>query len=339
MSRRAHSIALGLTLCSSIAAVILGMTAPARAVDGATEINQVRALAGGVPAGDAPGFPVSINASGSYVLTSNLTTAGTTNALTTTAIRVAVDAVTIDMNGFSILGPTVCDCGEMQANPECAPSGSGGGIEVTSPSVSRLAVFNGQFSGLPGNGVEGGQNSRISDLTTVGNGGNGASAGADSMVERIGSACNGGHGVVLTGSGTIRAVAARDNKLSGIRAETTRVLVLGSSARGNGQDGIALAGWSQVHGSTALQNWAAGISAGADTLVKGSVSAGNGGAGFSASQETLMTENVSVDNGTHGYLLGSGTGYQGVIANGNPNGTITGGVPVALNVCNRLPCP
>jgi hypothetical protein len=45
---------------------------PALGIDGLVEINQAKALAGGVTASDAPGFPVTLDAQGSYVLTSNL---------------------------------------------------------------------------------------------------------------------------------------------------------------------------------------------------------------------------------------------------------------------------
>ena len=50
----------------------LASPAPALAVDGVIEINQARALAGGVTPGDTAGFPVSLNDSGSYRLTSDL---------------------------------------------------------------------------------------------------------------------------------------------------------------------------------------------------------------------------------------------------------------------------
>ena len=46
--------------------------APAGAVDGVIEINQAKALAGGVTPSDTPGFPVSIDTAGSYRLTGNL---------------------------------------------------------------------------------------------------------------------------------------------------------------------------------------------------------------------------------------------------------------------------
>ena len=50
------------------------------AADGKIEINQAKALAGGVTATDAPGFPVTIDQSGSYLLTSDLTVPADTSA-------------------------------------------------------------------------------------------------------------------------------------------------------------------------------------------------------------------------------------------------------------------
>jgi len=87
--------------CAFLVALLLAPTA--YAVDGVIEINQARALAGGVTPGDLPGFPVSINAPGSYRLTSNLSMPGNTNAIVDT-LAAPVDDVSIDLNGFTIDG-------------------------------------------------------------------------------------------------------------------------------------------------------------------------------------------------------------------------------------------
>ena len=57
-----------LALCAASAASIAAL--PALASDGVIEINQAKALAGGVTAFDGPGFPVTVTAPGSYILTS-----------------------------------------------------------------------------------------------------------------------------------------------------------------------------------------------------------------------------------------------------------------------------
>lgn len=57
------------------AAILLAPAGQALAAEGVIQINQARALAGGVTPGDEPGFPVTISQPGSYRLTGNLTTA------------------------------------------------------------------------------------------------------------------------------------------------------------------------------------------------------------------------------------------------------------------------
>src|SRR5882757_4036016 len=74
------------------------------AVDGVILIDQTRALAGSVTPGDTPGFPITLSQAGSYRLTGNLTVPNASTA----AISIGADNITIDLNGFSIIGPTVC---------------------------------------------------------------------------------------------------------------------------------------------------------------------------------------------------------------------------------------
>ena len=102
------------TICALVAVALGSLIAPrtALAVDGQIAITQARAMAGGVTPGDAPGFPVSINLPGSYVLSSGLTVPDAN----TTAIEINADHVTVDLNGFAILGPTDCSGG---TDPVC----------------------------------------------------------------------------------------------------------------------------------------------------------------------------------------------------------------------------
>src|SRR6266446_3470936 len=93
------------------------------AVDGVVLIDQNRALAGGVTPGDTPGFPVTISLAGSYRLSGNLTVPNAN----TTAILITADNVTIDLNGFSIIGPTVCSGSPPVTS--CSPTGTGHGVD------------------------------------------------------------------------------------------------------------------------------------------------------------------------------------------------------------------
>src|SRR5262245_5267299 len=75
----------------------------ARAVDGVVEINQARALAGGVTPGDDPGYPVTITQAGSYRLTGSLS-----NPIGQSAILINSIDVTLDLGGFEVASTNVC---------------------------------------------------------------------------------------------------------------------------------------------------------------------------------------------------------------------------------------
>jgi hypothetical protein len=95
-TQRVRSRILGMALAGALAMTAAG---PALAVDGVIEINQSRALAGSVTAGDFAGFPVQLNSPGSYRLTSNLNVSANYDG-----IQVNADDVTLDLNGFTITG-------------------------------------------------------------------------------------------------------------------------------------------------------------------------------------------------------------------------------------------
>jgi hypothetical protein len=115
------------------------------AVDGVILIDQTKALAGNVTPGDAPGFPVTISQPGSYRLDSNLAVPDMTSG-----ILIESDNVTIDLNGFSILGPVTCQktsgaftCSELSF-------GGAGIYAALQPAHSNLTIRNGFIQGLDG---------------------------------------------------------------------------------------------------------------------------------------------------------------------------------------------
>ena len=82
----------------AFAAIALALPSSSAAVDGVVEINQARAGAGAITGGDLAGFPVTLDAGGSYRLTSDLVVPDSVGG-------VVIDAsdVTLDLNGFSIV--------------------------------------------------------------------------------------------------------------------------------------------------------------------------------------------------------------------------------------------
>jgi len=119
------------------------------AVDGQIAITQAKAMAGSVTPGDAPGFPVSITQPGSYVLSSVLVVPDAN----TSAIVIAADHVTLDLNGFAILGPVDCSGGLL---PCAGTPGNlfNGGRGVTTDAVRfNITIRNGTVQGMGGTGI------------------------------------------------------------------------------------------------------------------------------------------------------------------------------------------
>ena len=146
------------------------MSLAAHAANGVVEINHARALVGGVTTGDGAGYPVNINASGSYILTSNL-------AATSGGIVVTVSNVTIDLNGFAI-------------------SGTGTGINVTSG--SNVVVKNGTIVSMSSSGVVLLTNSRVENVRAISNGSDGIIVGDGSVVVNSLASANTGRGINAT---------------------------------------------------------------------------------------------------------------------------------------------
>jgi hypothetical protein len=126
--------------------LFLALTAPALASDGVLEINQTCAVQTGCLAGDTAGYPVTITAPGSYVLTSDLTVA----FAGTTAIDVNISPISINLNGFSIRGVTSCSGDASQGTFSCTNAGNGVGINA---SFQSLTVRNGSVTGMGGRGI------------------------------------------------------------------------------------------------------------------------------------------------------------------------------------------
>ncbi len=175
----------------TIGATALGLTAaaglPASASDGVYEINQTCALAGCFP-GDSPGFPVSTNVvGGSYVLTSSLSLP----SANTSAVSLATRA-TLDLNGFSIEGVTVCT----GIPAVCTGTGSGVGVGAGEGSTIR----NGTIHAMGSTAIFGDDSVRVENVKIDGNGGDGIYGGYGSTGWRVADCTiehNGGDGIDL----------------------------------------------------------------------------------------------------------------------------------------------
>lgn len=107
-----------------------------------TLIDQNKALAGGITPGDTPGFPITLSQPGSYKLTSNLTVPAGMDG-----IVMAVDGITLDLNGYTIAGPIVCT--RTGSTVSCPVSGYTSGVraELYSTGIGSV-VRNGSVKGF-----------------------------------------------------------------------------------------------------------------------------------------------------------------------------------------------
>lgn len=285
-----------------VAFVVVGASHAVHAVDGVIEINQARALKGGVTPGDTPGFPVTISVSGSYRLTSNLTLPDATTA----GIDVAADNVSIDLNGFAIIGPATCSGGPPVTTCLPTPPLGQGNIGIDWRAFATgTTVKNGSIQGMSSIGLNLGRGARISGVTVR-------------WSERNG---------ILVGDGsTIIGCTLVENGSTAILAGTGLV-ASNNVVRGNNGYGIFPLGSSVVSGNTVQMNSWDGIrlqvTGGGSTVVANSIT-GNGGFGIAC-----------LTPGMDGYT-------QNVLLNNNGVGAQVSGctqLGAGTNLCNGVACP
>jgi hypothetical protein len=248
---------------------------PSRASDGVIEINQVAALAGGITSGDSPGFPVTISASGSYVLTGNLDV----SSLNTSAIVVNADKVAIDLNGFTIRGPVVCLASNRYGSTlSCSPSStSGAAVYATGATpIEDLRISNGFVRGFA-YGVYGPRDCRIDHLVVASNSIAGLYLGRGCRIEKNIVMQNGGNGIDTDRASEVVENVALGNGSTGIRSRAAFAIVQANVSRKNGQHGIVTGGASGlISNNASTLNVLSGIWTGPNSQILGNAVGVNG---------------------------------------------------------------
>lgn len=197
----------------SVAVTLMAISTFARA-EGAIEINGA-CVASGCFDGDAPGFPVELNAAGLYRLTSRIDGTETNPIGQGSFIEILSDGVTLDLGGHSISGPIRCS-GD---TPTCS-FGAGLGTAInTDFNLSNIVIRNGTIRGMGARGIfigSGAINFRIEDIRVSDTKGTGITTGS--------------------GSGEIVRVQASNNELRGLSA-VGQVIVRDSTFINNGSEG------------------------------------------------------------------------------------------------------
>jgi len=256
---------------ASAALVLLGALTPctAFAVDGVIEISQACALNTGCVTGDAPGYPVTLNAPGSYRLTSNLSQSYIGGISTTVnAIQITSSDVHLDLGGFSIscTAPLGGSCG-----------GSASGIVYAGLGLEGAVIEHGAIVGMPGSGIalELVGDVRLDDLRLGGNGADGASLGNGAMVSNVTASENGGNGIEVGAIARVADCISRDNGGDGIQS-LSGTIISGCTVTQNTGDGIETSTASLVEGCSSFGNTGWGLKLALSSGYRGNVIYGNG---------------------------------------------------------------
>ena len=163
----------------SPALLAVALAAPAIASDGVIEINQAKVVASG-------GFPYTLAVSGSYRLTSNLELSGP-NAADTGVLIISAPFVTLDLNGFGLVGPAIC-------GDNCTNTGTGDGITIQN--VASASIRNGFVKGMGDKGIVVAPGyARVEQVEVIDNGGNGFEISEGYVLSSV-ARKNGGYGIV-----------------------------------------------------------------------------------------------------------------------------------------------
>ena len=305
---------------TGLALILLACGSVSTASEGVHEINAA-CIATGCFAGDDPGWPVRIVNSGSYRLTSDLVLSDSDgSAIITQEVGGSFPEnldITLDLNGFSIIGPTTCP----GFPPTCSPIGDvmdpldGYGIAILSSGFNSTArIHGGTIRGMPVAGLVCQPECTVKDITARENALGGISV--DGRVINSQAARNGDAGISISNNGLIEGCVSRQNANHGL---------FGSGVFTN---------------NTSIGNVGHGIFANPDSVVR-SNRLTNNATGLRCI-DCLAVDNVISDNDNAGIDFESNTGAIGrnlIQDNGTNLSNATGAVQIDTNVCDAAPCP
>ncbi len=236
---------------------------------GVVEIDQAKALAGSVTAGDAAGFPVTISESGSYRLSGNLNLSDPN----VNAIDITANDVTLDLNGFAVIGPggTI-----------------GRSIGISGFGRTNISVRNGSVIAMPSIGIRLGNRARLRNLRVFLNS-RGLEVGVDAAVFQVTAVANRLTGIQMVADSSVINSVVSENGGHGISGGS-RCLILNNLVNENEDSGVVVGSDSTVLQNTIGRNGSFGIELGSRT-------------GFAAN---VLTNN----NGSNSNPQVSGSGFQ-----------------------------
>ena len=221
-----------------------------------------------------------ISAPGSYHLGGNLVGVAGKDG-----IRVTADHVTIDLNGFTLVGIT-----DGTSRDGIVQAGPGGG--------PHIRILNGTITGWGGSGINA-PNAELdlSALHISKNAGAGVRWGDGSSASHCHVGENGGVGF---GDGSVR------------------ISISDSEIRGNGSHGVAAGAGLTLHASIIDSNGGNGAQGGSGTVCHHTLIKGNTGIGLVTGDSSVVHDSTITGNQSHGVQTGKASGFScnGITENG-----------------------
>ncbi len=322
------------------------------AVDGVIEINQARALAGGVTPGDAAGFPVTLSQPGSYRLTSNLAVDENT-----TAIEITSGHLSIDLNGFEISGPNTCSSSQaLPITVSCTLTGTGIGISAAN-ALDDISIRNGSIRGMGNRGIslQAGNQHLLENLNVSNNRDRGIGAG-NGIYRGNKVTLNYGYGIVGD-DGIYSDNFASYNGYDGINGR--HAVFSGNTSTYNGASGIGGNGYGQYNNNVTNYNSGVGLNGqqgsysyntamfnggdgifGSDGSYTGNTVGNNADQGIDARLGSYIG-NTAFSNAKEGLVIATNAGYaQNALTDNNSGGAqVSGGIQMGINICHNAVCP
>jgi parallel beta-helix repeat protein len=253
---------------------------------------------------------------GSYYLTGNIT--GVANKH---GIEIVVSGVTVDLNGFDLVGvATALD-----------------GVSATVVNLTNIEIRNGSVRNWGDEGVDlflvNAMDSVVRDVRSSGNADVGITAGNGCTISGCTASANNSAGILAGNGCTISGCTSHDNSLNGIDAGFG-CTISGCTSHDNIANGITAGNGCTISGCTSHDNIRNGIDAGFGCTISGCTSHDNSANGIDGSNGCTIsgcTARTNILNGIQVFSQctvfnntcstnGSGTGNgAGIHATGNDN--------------------
>lgn len=282
-----------------------------------------------------------ISQPGSYYLTGNIT-----GVVGKHGIKIAANSVTLDLNGFELLG--VLDMGAYDgvymgltglnvAVVNGTVRGWGDdGVDLASLFQVNCRVDGVRASANADDGISVPANSMVSNCSVHDNTGNGISAGISSTVSHCNASTNAGNGISVGGGCTITNCTAYGNTVNGI-ATNSGSTVTDCSAYQNTVYGISVSTSCTITNCTAYSNaTGGGITTGSGTTVTNCTAYDNTGNGIVTNTGSTVAGCTTRTNTLDGIVCLSQCVIRGNTCSSNGSGTGDGAGIHATSNDNRI---